>query len=80
MSPSIQPDASRNAICTLLSSAAALFTGRSQVPETLRDLDAHTLADIGIAQVGQGPATLHVAVTDTRRYEVKRSLGVPSPE
>jgi hypothetical protein len=80
MSPSIQPDAARHAISALLSSAAALLNGRSQAPETLRDIDARTLADIGIAQVGQGPATLHVAMTDTRRYEVKRSLGVPSPE
>jgi hypothetical protein len=71
---------SRNAFCSLLSSAATLLTGRPQATETLRDLNAHTLADIGIAQVGQGPAKLHVAMTDTRRYEVKKSLGVPSSE
>jgi hypothetical protein len=80
MSPSIHAAPSRSTICHLLVSAASLFGGRGHSAETLRGLDARTLADIGIAQVGQGPESLHFAMTDTRKLEVRKSLGMPSAE
>lgn len=74
MSPSAHFASSRNAFGSLLSSAAALLAGRGPSAEGLRGVDARTLVDIGIDHVGQGPAALHVAVTDTGRLEVKKPL------
>jgi len=77
MSPSSHAAPSRSTICHLLNSAASLFSGRGQSADTLRGLDPRTLADIGIAQVGQGPGSLHFAMTDTRKLQVRKPLGMP---
>lgn len=62
----------------LLNSASALFAEKRQPAETLRSLDARTLTDIGIAHVGQGPESLHLEMTDTRRQDVKKSVDEPT--
>jgi hypothetical protein len=54
-----------------------MFAGRGHSAETLRGLDTHTLADIGIEHVGQGPATLEVAMTDTGRLKVNTTTDKP---
>lgn len=80
MSPASHSAPSRNAFGSLLGPATALFTGRSRGAGSLRGLDSHTLADIGIAQVGQGPAALQLATTDTGGLRVNRLPGKPPVE
>lgn len=74
MSPSRDFAPSWSMVGRFRSAAGAVFGELCQTGDSLARLNARTLADIGIAHVGQGRDSVHVAMTDTGRQDVKRSV------